>query len=169
MEKTISIRQAAIKAGISRQAIHKHLKVGRITMIDGKIDLASYQSWLQSRSQQDVGLNKTQNQYVVDKNDLSVFETLQDAELNKKSYEARLKELQFEKEYGEVVRVEDAAIALKAQCDLIRNTLKAFPEQVAPKLQQCKTVAEVQGCLHKEVVETLEKLSTDQSWMENLI
>lgn len=168
MEKTISIRQAAIQAGISRQAIHKHLKVGRITMIDGKINLLSFQSWLKSREQQDVDLRGLEKQYIVDKNNLSVFQNLQDAEIYKRSYEARLKELEYEQKSSEVVRVEDVATALKAQLDLIRRTLKAFPAQAAPKIKKCKTVPEVQDCMHREMIRILTQIANDQSWMESL-
>ncbi|EUK17488.1 hypothetical protein [Commensalibacter papalotli (ex Servin-Garciduenas et al. 2014)] len=78
----ISISEASRRANISRTALRKHIKVGRIVSDNnGKIEVASFNSWLASKSHapQSTGLLLTDT--IPFDPSLPVFPTLQDAEL----------------------------------------------------------------------------------------
>lgn len=162
----ISISEASRLANISRTALRKHIKVGRIVSDNnGKIEVASFNSWLASKphAPQSAGLLLTDFDP-----SLPVFPTLQDAELYKTSYEARLKQLDYDLKSGKVVLIEDVVAALSLQLSAIRTRLLAIPAEMAPQIFNCKTVAETQDKMHQLMVRILEELSEDERWKQQL-
>ncbi|MDI2091608.1 hypothetical protein [Commensalibacter oyaizuii] len=167
--KTISQSEAARRAGISRAAIQKHLKVGRIQSVGkNKVDLASFDAWLASKRDFDQTVALPQTEIIPYDPSLPVFKNLQDAELYKTSYEARLKQLDYDLKSGAVVRIEDVVDALSSQLSAIRTRLLAMPAEMAPQIFNCKTVAETQGKMHQLMVRALEELSEDERWIQHL-
>lgn len=167
--QTISQSEAARRAGVSRAAIQKHMKVGRIKSAGkNKVELESFNTWLASKpdAPQSTGLLLVDT--VPFDSSLPVFKTLQDAELYKTSYEARLKQLDYDLKSGIVVKIEDVVAALSLQLSAIRTRLLAIPAEMAPQIFNCKTVAETQDRMHQLMVRILEELSEDERWKQQL-
>lgn len=163
MLEKISISEAARRAGISRAAIRKHIKIGRIKFINGKIELQSFNEWLKNKQFQEIPELTLSTVESAD-----VFASLSDAELHKTSYEAKLKELEYDLRSGQVVSIEEVAIAVGAQFASLRTKLLAIPAEMAPQLYSCKSVTEIQGNLHQLIVRALEDLTEDARWQEKL-
>lgn len=161
--KIISISEAARQANISRAALRKHIKIGRIKSINGQVELNSFNQWLKTKQ-------PSEKQEIILPTDktVAVFGSISDAELHKTSYEAKLKELDYDLKSEQVVLIEDVVSAIGAQFSSIRTRLLAMPAETAPQLFNCKTVAEVQGKLHRLIVRLLEDLSVDVQWQEKL-
>ncbi|CAI3953714.1 unnamed protein product [Commensalibacter communis] len=169
MAETISQSEAARRAGVSRTNIQKQLKVGRIQSAGkNKVDLASFNTWLASKQDIDQNTELSQTGIIPYDPSLPVFKNLQDAELYKTSYEARLKQLDYDLKSGAVVRIEDVVDALSSQLSAIRTRLLAIPAEMAPQIFNCKTVAETQGKMHQLMVRALEELSEDERWIQHL-
>lgn len=167
--KTISQSEAARRAGVSRTTIQKQLKVGRIKPAGrNKVDLDSFTSWLSSKQDRDPSAALLQTDIIPYDPSLPVFKTLQDAELYKTSYEARLKQLDYDLKSSAVVKVEDVVSALSLQLSAIRTRLLAILAEMAPQIFNCKTVAETQGKMHQLMVRALEELSEDERWIQQL-
>lgn len=165
----ISISAASRRAGISRPAIRKHLKVGRIKSVDGKIDLASFENWLRNKSPSNETENIKDHETFDDPLEPApVFGSLQDAELYKTSYEARLKEIEYDLKSQKVVLIEEVADRVSLEYARIRTRLLAIPAESAPQLFHCKTVMEVQDRLSHLINRVLEELSADEQWQEKL-
>lgn len=167
--ETISQSEAARRAGISRAAIQKHLKVGRIKPAGkNKVELASFTTWLASKQEPDQTTEPFPNGLIPFDPSLPIFKSLQDAELYKTSYEARLKQLDYDLKSGAVVKIEDVVSGMSVQLSAIRTRLLAIPAEMAPQIFNCKTVAETQGKMHQLMVRALEELSEDERWIQHL-
>lgn len=163
----ISISEAARRSGISRAAIRKHLKVGRIQSDRGQVDLASFEAWLASKG--DVEPFTAPESPDSPEREPGIFSSLPVAELHKTSYEARLKELEYDHKSERVALIEDVAAAVGAQYARVRTRLLAMPAETAPRLFNCQTVTEVQDRLQQLIVRILEELSEDERWKEKLL
>lgn len=161
----ISVSEASRRSGISRAAIRKHLKVGRIQAKNGQVDVASFEAWLANKTEINQDDDPAMERQSTGE---EVFSSLPDAELHKTSYEAKLKELDYDLKSGRVVLIDDVAAAIGAQYASIRTRLLAMPAETAPQLFNCKTVTEIQDRLHLLIVRILEELSEDERWKETL-
>lgn len=167
-DQYITISEAARRAEISRAAMRKHLKVGRVLSKDGKIEVVSFNSWLASKQDRYQNIELLQSGVIPYGEASPIFATRQEAELYKASYEARLRQIEYDKELETVVKVEDVVSALSLQLSAIRTRLLAIPAEMAPQIFNCKTVAETQGKMHQLMVRALEELSEDERWIKQL-
>lgn len=151
---TISISEASRRAGISRPAIRKHLKVGRIESVDGKVVLSSFERWLKDRE----SVSEENNEESVQG---PVFGDLKDAERHKTSYEARLKEIEYDIKSKQVILIEEAVDLVSMEYSRVRTRLLAIPAESSPQLFNCKTVMEIQDKLSRLINRVLEELSAD--------
>lgn len=167
--QTISQSEAARRAGVSRATIQKHMKVGRIKSAGkNKVDLESFTRWLASKPDAFQHAELLSTDSIPFDPSLPVFPTLQDAELYKTSYEARLKQLDYDLKSSKVVLIEEVVAALSLQLSAIRTRLLAIPAEMAPQIHNCKTVAETQDRMHQLMVRILEELSEDEQWQQQL-
>lgn len=169
----ISISEASRLSGISRAAIRKHLKLGRLDSLDDGIDRHSFNLWMRQRSggekldqasPQESEIDKLPEEYESNR-----FANLREAELHKTSYEALLKQLEYDLKSGDVVPIEDVAKTVGAEFSRIRTRLLALPAEQAPQLFNCQSVNEIQDKLHKLISHVLTELTEDERWNNTVL
>lgn len=182
----ISKAEAARRAGISRPALEKHIRAGRITIIDGTIDEVSFVRWrderarampLQPHATQVASGSKpgARIEAAVDGPEAAraraamealehdgVFSTRAEAERYRDSYIAQLRRIEFEERDGQVVDASEVAAAVGREYAAVRTRLLALPAETAPQLHRCRTVNELQDLLYSLIVESLEALTEDR-------
>ncbi|MEF3068078.1 hypothetical protein [Pandoraea apista] len=79
----------------------------------------------------------------------------------KENYLALQTQLEYDRQSGQVVAVEDVSRAVGDEYAKVRTKLLAIPSEHAPRIQRLKTVNEVQDFLHTIIVEALEELTRD--------
>ncbi|MFT8699082.1 helix-turn-helix domain-containing protein [Acetobacter orientalis] len=179
---TITQSEAARRAGVSRTTIQKHLASGRIIADGSRVNLVSFNEWLETRDDaqqgvqpdvqpplhprvqpaptvapepaQDANCASTQN----NQPQLMPFNVARTLEQNAK---ARLKQLEFDERSKEVVEVALVAAAIGKEYAAVRRKLLALPAEHAPSIHRCKTVADVQERLRVLITRALEELTAD--------
>ncbi|WP_175786352.1 hypothetical protein [Burkholderia cenocepacia] len=84
-----------------------------------------------------------------------------DARCMKENYLALQAQLEYDRDAGLVVAVEDVARAVGDEYAKVRSRLLAIPAEHAPRIQRLKTVIEVQDALQEIITEALEELTRD--------
>lgn len=84
-----------------------------------------------------------------------------DAEKVKENYAARLKQLEYDREMGMVVEIDDVVIAVAAEYSLIRNKLLGIGSKVAPEASVLDSAEEIKALIDKQVVSALKGLTID--------
>lgn len=87
--------------------------------------------------------------------------TLAEAERIKENYLALLRQLEYDKESGAVVAIEDVVAAIVSEYAIIRNRLLNIPSRIAPRVAAIRSPEEVQATIHEEIAQVLEELSLD--------
>ncbi|MBP0492181.1 hypothetical protein [Roseomonas indoligenes] len=176
MQDTLSRSEAARRAGISRPALEKHIRAGRIALTaTGEVRVASFDLWLNDRQNRDapatrapVARESVDGSAAADARDAlklveaeGVFETRADAERHRDSFIARLRQVEYEREVKAVALIADTAEAVGKEYAAVRSKLLSIPAEHAPRIHRCKTIAEVQAVLTEVVTEALEALTRD--------
>jgi len=86
---------------------------------------------------------------------------LDEARRVKENYLALQAQLEYDRDAGLVVAVEDVARAVGEEYAKVRSRLLAIPAEHAPRIQRLKTVIEVQDALQEIITEALEELTRD--------
>lgn len=79
----------------------------------------------------------------------------------KENYLALLRQLEYDRESGAVVAVEDVGSAVAAEYAVIRNNILGLPAKAAPRLAMLRSANEVKALLEAEITKILEDLTLD--------
>ncbi|WP_175829707.1 hypothetical protein [Burkholderia cepacia] len=79
----------------------------------------------------------------------------------KENYLALQAQLEYDRDAGLVVAVQDVTRAVGEEYAKVRTRLLAIPAEHAPRIQRLKTVVEVQDALQQLITEALEELTRD--------
>jgi|SRR5665647_1014382 len=80
----------------------------------------------------------------------------------KENYNARLKQLEYDKLSGEVVLSDAVLKEVGEEYAKVRTRLLAIPSEQAPRIHRLKTVAEVHAVMQEIIIEALEELTMDE-------
>ncbi|WP_432343381.1 hypothetical protein WMC41_11860 [Shinella yambaruensis] len=83
-----------------------------------------------------------------------------DAEKVKENFNARLKQIEFERESTQVVTIDDAIAHLRSECGIVRERCRSIGDDVAPRLFGMMSAAEVKAAIDAAVVAALADLAT---------
>ncbi|MCP1216793.1 helix-turn-helix domain-containing protein [Acetobacter orientalis] len=179
---TITQSEAARRAGCSRTTIQKHLASGRIIADGSRVNLISFNEWLETRDDVQHGVQPDvqpplhprvqpaptgapapeQVAHIVssqgEQSQLLSFNAARTLEQNAK---ARLKQLEFDERSKEVVEVALVAATIGKEYAAVRRKLLALPAEHSPSIHRCKTVADVQERLRVLITRALEELTAD--------
>ena len=182
MATGLSLREAAERVGVSNPAIKKARDAGRINrMADGTIDPDSLDKWSATRraprgganraserkkplTNQSGGQQESERERVAKAALAAVlapggrFPDRASAELARDSYQAHLRQLQYEERAGKLLGVEKVNQAIADCCSKVRTALFAIPSERAPAIARLKTAVEVQEALRIAITEALEGL-----------
>jgi non-ribosomal peptide synthetase component E (peptide arylation enzyme) len=151
--------QAAFAAfkDVSRQTVTDWKKRGLlIYRPDGEVDfLATDQRLTDHGIRQPADTNLTEVTAI----DGEELWSRAEAEQVKENYAARLKQLEFERESGRVVTIDDAAEIFAAVCGIVRKRLRRISADVAPNLSGMTSAAEIKAAIDAAVVQALADLS----------
>ena len=179
MGQVISVAEAARRSGMTRPAIDRHVRAGRIARLERGLDLASFSVWLATwEKQRDRRASATASTVAPDSIDEpqaarsraaedlieqhGVFETRAEAERHRDSFVARLRQIEFDLRSAAVVEVEEVARQVGTEYASLRTRLLSIPAEQAPALHRCKSVPELQTALEVVVTRALETLSLDR-------
>jgi hypothetical protein len=86
----------------------------------------------------------------------------EEAKRLKENYLAKLAQLEYDTKSGRVVEAAEVAALVGAEYSRVRTKLLAIPAEQAPRIQRCRTTAEVQDTLREIITRILEELTADQ-------
>ncbi|GBQ33784.1 hypothetical protein GOB83_11555 [Acetobacter fabarum] len=177
---TISQSEAARRAGVSRSAIQKHLASGRIISEGNRVNLASFNEWLDLKKETHSGVQpplppevqpppEVAPQVVsLDRSSSPDLEPpagslldMKSALLLEQNAKARIKQLDFDERSGSVVEIAVVTARVGKEYAAVRRKLLALPAEHAPSVHRCKTVADVQERLRVLITRALEELTAD--------
>lgn len=84
-----------------------------------------------------------------------------DAEKVKENYAARLKQLEYDREAGKVVEIDDVVVAVASEYAVVRNRLLGIGSKVAPTLATLQDAEQIKAIIDAEVIEALNELTVD--------
>lgn len=84
-----------------------------------------------------------------------------EAERIKENYAALLRQLEFERESGAVVEIEDVIVAVASEYAVVRNRLLGIGSKVAPSAAVLKSAEEIKAIIDEEVIAALNELAID--------
>jgi hypothetical protein len=87
--------------------------------------------------------------------------SLIEAERIKANYLALLRQLQYDRESGAVVAVDEVAAAVAAEYLVVRNNLLGLPTRLAPRLVLIRDAEQLRAILQAEISKLLEDLRLD--------
>jgi hypothetical protein len=88
-----------------------------------------------------------------------LFASQSDAQLARDSYQARLKQLEYEEKSGRLVEADEVQRDAAAVYAMVRTRIMAVPTHVAPTLARLRTAPEVEDVLRAALTEILEELA----------
>jgi hypothetical protein len=173
MRMGISIREFARRDGCDEKLVRRALKSGRLAALsDGTIDPQLVGSgWRQANRRKPpsskVGdwppapadLEQLADQ-VVNVEGRAPY-SLIEAERIKANYLALLRQLQYDRESGAVVAVDEVAAAVAAEYLVVRNNLLGLPTRLAPRLVLIRDAEQLRAILQAEISKLLEDLRFD--------
>lgn len=90
-----------------------------------------------------------------------VFATEAAAKRHKESFAAHLRQLQYDRELGRVVAIDDVVAIVAAEYGKVRSRLLNIPARVAPRVAPLRSPEEIKALLDEEVAQALEELTFD--------
>lgn len=84
-----------------------------------------------------------------------------EAERVKENYAALLRQLEYDRESGLVVEIDDVVIAVASEYALVRNKLLNIGSRVAPDISTMDSPEEIKALIDKHVIEALKGLTLD--------
>ncbi len=168
-KELVSLREYARRRGISHVAVHKAIKAGRISTVDGKIDPAQAdREWIENTDQ-----SKPRNRVTgkpkqarragepSEPMDLGGSEDAQGgngtatgyakARAARELYQAQLAKLELDRQRGVLIRADEVRVGAFNMARKARDQLIALPERVAAVLAATDDAAEVQRILEEEI------------------
>ncbi len=183
----LTFRAAGQRAGCTHRAIALAVRAGRIPLLsDGKVSASAVDSWNSTRRGKRGGTTRKQTDtkraavssaevftsaalnstgainlaaLAVTLSERGMFTDRAAAELARDSYQARLRQLEFEERSGRLVDVAKVQVAIATACGTVRTRLMAIPAERAAALTRIKRAPEMQAALHEIIVEALSELT----------
>lgn len=170
MADGISIREFARRAGCDEKVVRRKVKTEHIKpLADGTIDPA----YLNVDWRKGDPLPADNGHEVADSADLrdeaarlvsadgAELWSKADAEKVKENYAARLKQLEYDRESGLVVAIDDVVVAVASEYAVVRNRLLGIGSKVAPTLATLQDAEQIKAIIDAEVIEALNQLTVD--------
>lgn len=166
----ISIREFARRAGCDEKVVRRKVKTEHIQLLaDGTIDpaylIVDWRKGDQLPADSDEPVADTQSlrdeaarMVSADGNELW---SKADAEKVKENYAARLKQLEYDRESGLVVPIDDVIVAVASEYAVVRNKLLGIGSKVAPTVATLLDAEEIKAIIDAEVIEALQQLTVD--------
>jgi len=171
-EKSISIREFARRAGCDDKVVRRKIQSGHLQAApDGKLDPRYLEvDWRKGEALPSVSAGKSDTDA-----DKSIRDAAQEmvsapggarwskaeAERIKENYAALLRQLEFERESGQVVEIEDVVVAVASEYAVVRNRLLGIGSKVAPTAAVLKSAEEIKAIIDEEVIAALNELAID--------
>lgn len=171
-EKSLSIREFARRAGCDDKVVRRKIQSGHLpTDADGKLDPRYLDvDWrkgdpLPSAPASAAALSADKSIYDAAEEIVSAPGgakwTKAEAERIKENYVALLRQLEFERESGLVVEIEDVVVAVASEYAVVRNRLLGIGSKVAPSVAVLKSAEEIKAIIDEEVIAALNELAID--------
>ena len=174
MLEAISVREFARRAGCDEKVVRRKVKTEHLpALADGKID-ARYLSvdWRSGdrlpadtagsfADSADTGETLEEAAERIVNVEGRATWSKAEAERVKENFAALLKQLEFDRESGRVVEIDDVVVAVAAEYALVRNKLLNIGSRVAPKVAVLQSAEEIKALVDEEVVLALKELSID--------
>ena len=166
----LSFRQFARAEGCSEALVRRRVRAGYLpTLPNGRISEAYVgTAWRASaapgakpavRRREDESLEEAAERIVFREG--RVFETEAEAKRHKESYLALLRELEYDRESGLVVEVDESLRQLAKELSAVRTRLLAIPNKVASRLLHLTHPEVARAIVEREVVDALRELTAD--------
>lgn len=170
MADGISIREFARRAGCDEKVVRRKVKTEHIQLLaDGMID-AAYLGVDWRKGDQPVADNadsfadtrelRDEAARLVSADGAELWSKA-DAEKVKENYAARLKQLEYDRESGLVVAIDDVHVAVASEYAVVRNRLLGIGAKVAPTLVTVQDAEQIKAIIDEEVIEALMQLTVD--------
>lgn len=146
--------------GVSEAAVRKAIKQGRISQTeDGKIDLTiADQEWEQNSDPAQV--KSLPIKHGTGNKDLArIGESYQKSRTLREAYNAQLAKLQFERESGKLIEVEEVKIAAYNAARITRDRLLMLPKKVAPLILGKTDLKNIEEMIKRHLIEVLDEVS----------
>lgn len=171
----ISIREFARRAGCDEKVVRRKVKSQHLPAFsDGSLDAAHLDvDWRKGVEQvadtadgfADVADGETDAQ-AVDRIMGSKGRHLwskPEAERVKENYAALLRQLEYDRQSGLVVEIEDVALAVASEYALVRNKLQNIGSRIAPRVAVLRSAEEIKAIVDAEIAFALNELTVDVS------
>ncbi len=171
----ISISEFARRAELSRTAIQKAIKAGKLQQLsDGTLDPGVVKGpWRKANRRTDTNRNHATEalqpgetpddaaqRIVIDQGHAP--HSLAEAERIKENYQAKLKELEYAQKSGLVLLGNDALALIVAEYAIVRNRLRSIGAEIAPHVCILNTASECQAAYDRVLDEALKELTLDE-------
>jgi hypothetical protein len=170
MADGISIREFARRAGCDEKVVRRKVKTQHIqALADGTLDPAYLNvDWRKGDPlPADNVVGVADSQALRDEAlrlvsaDGAELWSKADAEKVKENYAARLKQLEYDRESGLVVPIDDVVVAVASEYAVVRNRLLGIGSKVAPTVATLQSAEEIKAIIDAEVIEALGQLTVD--------
>ncbi len=159
----LSIKEYAKHRNISVVAVRKAIKTGRITLNQNKKlnpELADAQ-WLENT-------NPAKQRNSADNNSSDDKISYHRSRAIREDYNAKLTKLQFERESGKLIPIEEVKTSAFNAARRARDLLLNMPDHIAPQLVGKTNIFEIKNILKSELTKILEELSKNP-YQENTL
>jgi hypothetical protein len=187
MSELVSLREYARRRGVSAMAVSKAAKAGRITLVDGKVDVAAAdRDWLantnpgqmafrpppapaqsdpepmQSPPDEDAQGGQNESPESIKKDSNKSGAAYGQARAIREGYAARLAKLDYEKEIGSVVSADAVRVLAFKAARTARDQLLSLPDRLAPVLAGEADEFKVHQLLSDEIRRVCDDLSNSK-------
>jgi hypothetical protein len=178
----ISIREFAKRDGCNDKVVRRKIASGHLqTLTDGQLDQALVGTGWRKRNADSAdkpadiadtpavrgaapSLEEEADRLVFVEG--RVFDSEAEAKRHKESFLAHLRQLEYDRECGTVVPVEDVVAAVVGEYAKVRNRLLSIPARVAPRVAHLRSPEEIKALIEQEVAQALEELTCDaRAWV----
>jgi|SRR5580692_11338069 hypothetical protein len=180
MTELVSLREYARRRGVSAMAVSKAAKAGRITLVDGKVDVATAdRDWpsntnpgqmafkpappavaAEGQGTQEPGDDEGQaTQTEEEKKAQTSTGQYGQARAVREMYNARLAKIEFEKETGILVNADAVRVAAFNAARTARDSLLSMPDRLSPVLAGESNQFEVHRLLSEEIRRVCDELA----------
>ena len=150
MGEIVSQGEFARRVGVSQPAVSKAIRNGRINALEnGKIDFtAEIHNWFANKDTSKVRDNDPNKNY----DESSATSSISKAKLAKETYTAKLRQLEYEREAGMMVKKDDVKSSLFRFCKLVRDAIMTIPDRISAEV-----TSSIMKVLEKELIKNLSK------------
>lgn len=161
----ITPAEYARRREVSREAVRKAVKTGRITLIDGKIDPAVADiQWARNTNPSQQRVNPVAAGSVAVLGDdvpapaAGIF-NLTTSRAKREHFDAELSEMRARKESGELVVASEITSAITAAAAMIRSALERMPDKLADRLAAETSAPAIHTLMQTEIDQVLDDMT----------